>query len=209
MTAPQPVAITAFLTSAVVALERGVILDGPLSFTWAALATKAGRTLPPIRDNFVFPIPMPFQRWEIGGTWGWCCSKANERILKWTVAEIRRKPATDAMALFTTAPKHHAWLGPTKARNTTLSARIVTEMRWHALVTDPDELYRLLAATTSVSGRWRNGFGQVAKWLVEPSADPDLWRSRPLPQPGGEMTPVRPPYWHRTTWAPCSTWAAA
>ncbi|GAA2178263.1 hypothetical protein GCM10009785_00180 [Brooklawnia cerclae] len=209
MSEAQPMAITAFLTSAVVALERGVILDGPLSFTWAALATQQGRVLPPIRDDFVFPIPMPFQRWEIDGTWGWCCSKAHERILKWTAVEVRRKPATEAMALFTVLPKHHAGLGPTKARNTTLSARIVSAMRWNALVTDPDELCRLLAATTSVSARWRNGFGHVARWVVEPSHEPDGWRDRPLPAPGGEMTPVRPPYWHRTTWAPCSAWSAA
>ncbi|GAA2182468.1 hypothetical protein GCM10009785_21900 [Brooklawnia cerclae] len=208
MSEAQPMAITAFLTSAVVGLERGVILDGPLSYTWAALAAASGRPLPPIRDDFVAPIPMPFRRWEMGGTWGWCCSKGTEHILKWTAVEVRRKPATDAMAIFTDLAKHHAGLGPTKARNTTLSARIATTIRWDALVTDQAELHRLLAATTNISARHRNGFGQVVKWLVEPSHDTDGWRRRPLPAPGGEMLPVRPPYWHRTTWAPCESPAA-
>lgn len=197
-----PKTITAHLSSAIIDMDR-IMLDGLLSWAYVELAKADGRHVPRITPQFAADFPLPLDRWEEHGTWGWCCSEGSEDVVSWTTVEIRRKPATDAMARYATDRKHHAGLGPMKARDTSLPGRLVRTITWEALVTDEAELERLLAAITCISARWRNGFGRVEKWTIEPSTNMDAWRRRPMPSPGGVLTPIRPPYWHPTRKVPC------
>lgn len=195
--------ITAHLSTPIVGMDR-LMLDGPLSWAYAELQLQAGRHVPAITPSFAADFPLPLERWEEGGTWGWCCSQGVEDIIQWTTVQIRRKPATDAMTRYTRDRRHHAGLGPLKARDQSIQGRLVRTVTWEALVTDRAELERLLAVVTCVSARWRNGFGRVEKWVVETSRNPQGWRNRPMPHPGGIPTPVRPPYWHQTRSVPCA-----
>ena len=96
------------------------------------------------------------------------------------------------MARYTGDRAHHAGLGPTKARDTTLSAVLATHITWQVLATDRGDLEDLLALVTNLGGRHRNDFGHVARWTVEASQDRDGWQHRPMPP----AFAARAPYWH-------------
>ena len=198
-----PMTITARLTTAVVGMERNLILDGPLTFTWMRLARQAGRHVPPPTDAYAADAELPFEKWDIDGVWGWCVSRAEERVIKYTTVESRRKPAIREMSLLTAQKTINPGVGNGKARNAIIPARLTTTMRWHALVTDLDELGALLEHTPNISAQWRNGFGHVSSWTIERSENPKLWMNRPLPSPDGTLAPIRPPYWHRSRYVPC------
>lgn len=199
-----PTTITAHLTSPIVGMDR-IMLDGPVAWAWVVLAKGQGRTVPAITPTFAPDFPLPFCRWESNGTWGWCVSEGTEDVVSWTTAQIRRKPNVTAMARYTTDKKHHAGLGPFKARDVAIPGRVVKTVTWEALVTDTDELGRLLREVTNLSARWRNGFGQVSKWEMCRSADRDGWQARPLPSADGTREiPIRPPYWHPTRRTLCA-----
>ena len=197
----HPLRITAHMSGPIVDMPL-IILDGLLAWSWVELAKADRIPVPPISDRFAADFPLPLERWEEGGTWGWCCSAGIEDVIGYTSVEVRRKPATEAMARYSTAAKNHAGLGPTKARDTTLPARHARTVTWEALVTDQADLERLLGPLTNISARWRNGFGRVDRWLVEPGT-PDGWRQRPMPHPEGQPRGVRAPYWHPTRQHPC------
>ena len=200
-----PITITAHLTSPIVGMER-VMLDGPVAWAWAMRAKKEGRPLPRITAEYAPDFPLPFARWDAQGAWGWCVSEGAEEVVSWTMIQVRRKPNTYAMSRFAKDKKHHAGIGPFKARDVTLPGRLVETIKWEALVTDEDELMMLLSSLTNISGRWHNGFGQVSHWDVErnPGAR-DGWMNRPLPSPTGTREiPIRPPYWHSSRMALCA-----
>ena len=199
----EPTKIIAHLTSPIVGMDR-IMLDGPVAWAWVVLAKGQGRIVPAITPTFAPDFPLPFCRWESNGAWGWCVSEGIEDVVSWTTVQIRRKPAVAAMARYTTDKKHHAGLGPFKARDVAMPGRIVKTITWEALVTDTTELQRLLGEITNLSARWRNGFGHVEKWQICPSANLNGWLNRPMPSPTGTReTPIRPPYWHPSRRALC------
>ena len=194
-----PVVVAAHLSTPTIGVDRWpMMLDAPLAWAWAERAKAAGTPLPPLTDRFAADFPLPLDRWEQSGTWGWCASQAVWNIRQYVAAQVRRKPATAAMARYGTDRKHHAGLGPTKARDTTLDAVLADRAVWHAVTTDPDELADLLAHVTNLGARHRNDFGHVTRWTITPTTDRDGWRDRPMPPDH----PARAPYWHPTRRTP-------
>lgn len=167
------------------------ILDGPLAWAWFQLEMAAGRNVDPITDDTAPDAQLPFERWDTAGTWGWCVSAPISTAEHYTAVEIRRKPAVIPMAHHSKDREHHAGLGPMKARSATLAAAWHPEIVWHADVTDRSDLEALLAATTHLGGRHRNGFGHVRAWTVD-DGPTDGWKDRPMPPDH----PARAPYWH-------------
>ncbi|WP_244280434.1 hypothetical protein [Corynebacterium liangguodongii] len=193
--------ITARLSTPVVG--RVGPLDGPLA--WAAWqhAAAAGETLDPITDDQCPDFDLPLARWEQDGYWGWCVSNPIGEPVHHSAVEIRRRPASTAMAAYTQAREHHTGLGPLKARNVTLAATHYTTISWHATITDRARLDTLLGHITHLGGRHRNGYGRVAGWEVQPGPAGG-WRKRPLPAEGGRVMRVRAPYWHPTERTACA-----
>jgi len=199
----SPVRVTAHLSSPIIGMDR-VMLDGPVAWAWVMLAKAEGRIVPAITAEYAPDFPLPFSQWMTEDTWGWCVSKGTEDCIGYTTVQIRRRPAVYAMARFAPDRSHHAGLGPFKARDVALPARIVPSITWHCLVTDKLELFRLLRSVTNISSRWRNGFGRVESWDVDESTLVDAWMDRPLPAVDGTRSvPVRPPYWHPSRMALC------
>lgn len=203
---PQPVIVTAYLSTPVIGVDRApMMLDAPLSWAYAERAKAAGETLPPITSDFAADFPLPLATWGHypDGIWGWCTSQATWDIRQYVAAQFRRKPAIAAMSRYSPDRKHHAGLGPTKARDTTMSAILAAQATWRAVCTDRDDLTDLLRYVTNLGGRHRNDFGHVTRWTVADSTDPDGWRDRPMPDTHPHMA-VRTPYWHPTrkpSWA--------
>lgn len=188
-----PLTVTARLSTPIVGVDRHpVMLDAPLAWAYAERAKGRGEALPPLTASYAADFPLPLERHDAGDTWVWCTSQGRMAIRAWTGVQVRRKPATDAMSRYAPDRKHHAGLGPYKARDTTLSAVLADEIVWEALVTDKDELCDLLGHVVNLGGRHRNDFGHVSEWHIAASATPDGWRDRPMPPDH----PARAPYWH-------------
>lgn len=196
------VTITAHLDTPVIG-ELGP-LDGPLS--WASWQDRLARGLPveELTDDHAPDFPLPLARWEAAGTWGWRVSSPIGAPRHFSTHETRRRPATTAMAAFTTAREHHSGLGPMKARNVVLSQTHHTTIGWHAQTTDRAELERLLALITHLGARHRDGKGHVTRWEITPGPAGG-WRDRPLPAAGGRLMRPRAPYWHPEGRIPCLT----
>lgn len=195
--------ITARLSTPVIGLDRwDSMLDGPLSWAWVQREKASSRQVPPITDRLAPDFPLPLERWQEGDVWGWKVSSAALDVAAWTGVQIRRKPAVDAMARYTQDRKHHAGLGPYKARDATLGAVLARTATWQAEVTDESDLTDLLGHITNLAQRHRNDFGHVTHWTVEPGPR-DGWKARPMPHPDGEIMGIRAPYWHHTRKQPC------
>lgn len=177
-------------------------LDGPLAWAAWQLAEARGDDLAPITDTHVPDFPLPLHRWERAGYWGWRVSNPITTPVHHSSVEIRRKPATGPMAIYTQAREHHVGLGPMKARNVTLAATHHPTVVWHAHVTDVDALHEHLEHITHLGARHRNGHGHVTHWDVV-DGPVDGWQDRPLPHPQGTLQRVRAPYWHPTERTPC------
>lgn len=191
----QPLVVTAHLSTPVIGVDRApLMLDAPLAWAYADRAHGRGDRIPPITDTLAVDFPLPLARHDVGDTWVWCTSAGVVEIAAWTGVQIRRKPATDAMARFATDRKHHAGLGPYKARDTTLSAVLARTITWECLATDRDDLLDLLGHVVNLGGRHRNDFGHVESWTIAASTRPDGWMDRPMPP----EYPARAPYWHPT-----------
>ena len=189
--------VTARLGSIWLPGRGGGMLDGPLAWAWASRATSTGRHLPPLRhDQPPADFPLPLGTWEVGESWGWRTSRALPDVVALTAVQVRRKPAVEAMARYAPDRKHHAALGPMKARDTTLAGTLARTIEWHVDCTDEDDLRDLLRHVTHLGARHRNGFGEVLEWAITPGPV-DGWRDRPMPDKDGHVA-MRPraPYWH-------------
>lgn len=183
-------------------VERPMMLDGPLVWAAAMVQTAAGRRPAPITREHAPDLELPLARWTCGTVWGWCTSQATLDVAAYTALEVRRKPATQAMARYTTSANHHAALGPHKARDSTVATTWVRSATWSALVTDPDELATLLAQITHLGARRGLGHGHVTRWTITPGGPATGWQHRPLPGPGAPPRAYRPPYHHPTRQVP-------
>lgn len=193
-----PLTVVARLDSTTVGMiERAFMLDGPLAWAAAMDAIEHGVTLDPITPDHAPDMPLPLERWEQAGTWGWCCSAGVVDVAAYTALELRRKPATDAFARYTTDRRFHTGLGPHKARDVIVPAALVRSVTWHVLAADRARLEDLLGKVTHLSRHRGIGMGHVTNWKVSACADPEAWRARPLPTPGPRQA-YRPPYWHPT-----------
>lgn len=178
-------------------------LDAVLS--WAAWqeAEATGVDLPPISDEHIHDFDLPLAKWQHYGFWGWCTSAPILTPTHYSSVEIRRRPPTGPMAIYTNAREHHSGLGPLKARNTTLQATHYGQIMWHVEATDEQRLIELLTMCTHIGARHRNGFGHVTQWATAPGPV-DGWKQRPMPTTtGGRMMRVRAPYWHPTERTHC------
>lgn len=198
--APQwaAVAVTAHLTTPAVGLDAHPLhLDGPVS--WGAyqqhLTEHGHASLPPMSDTQAVDFALPLATWTAGGTWGWACSRAHYTPAGWGTSAMRRRPAVDEMARYSSDPKHHLSAGPMKARDTPLQTTLVDTVVWHALA-DPSALEELLTRVWSLGRLGRHGHGRILRWTVTEHADRDAWRDRVMPHEGGTMQAVRAPYHH-------------
>ena len=202
-----PVKITAELCSPICG-QLGP-LDGVLAWAYVQRALRRGDFIPPLTDDYCHDMTLPLARWEMHGAWGWKVSDVtvDERVAHSSI-EIRRKPATTAMAVLTSSKDHHHGLGPMKARNAVLATQWSLQCHWWAVSTDVAELEETLLMITHVGSRTRNGFGRVTSWSITEDNDAtQKWQERFLPTSGphGELKRVRAPYWHPTERFLC-TW---
>lgn len=211
-----PVRVEARLGEAVIGLPKDPMhLDGPLS--WGAYQDAlmaedpATLRLPPMREwahDFVLPLatwtgpctrPDPDPRLLAAdgrSVWGWACSRAEYRVLRHAVAHVRRRPAVDEMARWTSADRYHPSLGPRRAANLQHQGVWVDRVRWWALA-DPGRLRQLLDRVTHVGRLARHGWGRVLSWsVVEDAEAMRRWRGRWFPAHGGQLQSVRAPYHH-------------
>lgn len=214
-----PVRVTALLAEPVVGLaQHPGALDGPAAFGAYQSALAAGDRFDPIPAAWALDFALPLATWtrpHPGGgdarlgaadpahAWGWACSRALYDTDAHTAVQIRRKPATAQMARFAPDAKHHAGLGPYKARDTLHPAVAARRVHWFALA-DPRALEELLAHVTHLGRAARHGNGRVLAWDV--AADPQAhegWARRPFPHPGGSLDAIRAPYWHPSRRLPC------
>lgn len=188
--------VTAVLDSTAV-IPGGIFgLDAPLSWGWIQRRKERREPAPPLTATFAPDLPLPLARHDLADTWIWRTSRAHWEIAQQITINVRRKPATAAMARYGKDRKHHAGLGPYKARDAILPGVAAREVWWDADVTDPDELADLLRHITHLGPRHRNGFGHVAEWRVDPG-DADGWADRPMPTKTSPITEgIRSPYWH-------------
>lgn len=177
-------------------VEHPFMLDGPVAWAAAQDALRSGVELPPITRAEAPDLDLPFERWEQSGVWGWRVSAAELTVEAYTAVEIRRKPATGEMARFTREARHHAGLGPYKARDTTVSAAWVTRAVWEVECTDRGRLLDLLDMVTHLGAHAAIGYGHVAGWEVA-SGTPGGWSARPMPDTHPHLA-VRAPYWHHS-----------
>lgn len=178
-------------------------LDGPVAWAYAQKAMREGLPMEDITPEYCPDFPLPFAQWERGEYWGWCVSAAEYEPQHFSSTEIRRKPASAAMAAYTNAREHHNGLGPMKARNATLGTEYAPQVVWYADVTDKPLLEELLAHITHLGARHRNGFGHVTHWTIQP-AEEDTWQQRPMPATTGRVMRTRAPYWHPTERTECA-----
>lgn len=192
--------ITAHLDTPVIG-EVG-LLDGPLSWAAWQQAEADGEEVPPISDEHCPDFDLGLHTWQEGGYWGWRVSRPYTDPVHHTATEIRRRPPTGPMAIYTQAREHHNGLGPLKARNVTLGATWHTTIHWHAHIEDEARVRQLLGHITHLGARHRNGHGHVVRWEIT-DGPRDGWEHRPLPHPDGTLQRVRAPYWHPTERTPC------
>jgi CRISPR type IV-associated protein Csf3 len=225
VTGPQwtPVRVEARFSEAVIGLPKDPMhLDGPLAWSAYQDALMAGDPgtlrLPPMREwahDFVLPLAVwtaPCTRSDPDprllaadgmSAWGWACSQARYRVLRHTVAHVRRRPPNDQMAYWTSAERYHPALGPRRAANIQHQGVWVDTVRWWALA-DPGRLRQLLDRVTHVGRLARQGWGRVMSWtVVDDPAAVKLWRARWFPGVGGEPQTVRAPYYHESRRMPC------
>lgn len=185
----EPVKVVAHLNSQLIEPERyPIMLDGILA--WARALEG---DLEPLRRDIEPVIPLPLDTWgDPDGVWGWKASRAQLSEPFYTTVEVRRKPATDAMARYGSFRKHHLGLGPHKARDLKVEAAWVHTLSFDAVTTNVDRLIDLLTRVTAIGKHRAIGYGHVREWQVLPSDNPEGWRAR-----GWQMGyRHRPPYWH-------------
>lgn len=178
-------------------------LDGPLAWAWIQRAIQAGKPIPQMADDYAFDAPLPLATWHRDGYWGWCVSEPHLNPVHHSATEIRRKPATQPMALYSNAREHHHGLGPMKARNTIVPTTYHHTISWDAAVTNETELRNLLGLITHLGARHRNGYGHITHWHIKPGA-PGGWQARKFPAEVGPVERVRAPYWHPTERTRCA-----
>jgi CRISPR type IV-associated protein Csf3 len=198
-------------------------LDGPLS--WGAFlawqAAHGRHSLPAAGPDQVVDFDLPLAAWTRpapgtvhplavngdGDVWGWACSAAAYNPAALTRVEVRRKPATGAMARYAPDRKHHISTGPLKARDGVVPAVLAPRVEWWALG-DPSAVRDLLGRVTHLGRHTRHGHGRVLRWdVAEDAAAREKWRRRVFPDPAGSPDTVRAPYHHQSRRMPCSSTA--
>ena len=163
---------------------HGFMLDGPLA--WVEAVTG---NYPPLTNSHAPEIPLPLEKWEQGGTWGWKCSRAHYEPLSHSSLEIRRKPADKEYGRFTKEKKNHHALGPAKARDLVVETAIIPAIWWDLNPADEARLIALCRQITHVGAHRAIGLGKVTRWEFTDGPQ-DGWEDRPF------TLPSRPPYWH-------------
>lgn len=211
----RPLRVVAHLAEPLVVTTDPLHLDGPLSYGAYQAARAAHVVLPPLTPARCTDFVLPLATWvrpapdgidpdlltPDGAVWGWACSRARFNGDGSTVVEVRKKPPVREFARYTDATRHHDALGPHKARNQSLPARLVTRVTWWALG-DPDRVADLLTRVRGLGRVVGHGNGRVLRWTVEAGGpgDRDHWRDRDWPSTDPAAVPgsIRAPYWHPT-----------
>lgn len=215
-----PVRVSARMAEPVVSFaQHPGALDGPAQYGAYTAATEAGAELPALSARWAVDFVMPVAAWcappsradvdarllaaDGVAVWGWACSRAVYDIDVDSVAQVRRRPAVREMARYAPDRKHHAGLGPMKARDTVYPATFSREVTWFALA-DPDGLLALLRRVTHLGAGRAAGNGRVLGWRVESDESAGVrWRERPLPDVHGVPAAIRAPCWHPSRRMPC------
>lgn len=228
-----PVRVLAVMAEPIAYLDDGLHLDGLLQWAaWMDLDERTRRRIPPVSSaDFPVDLRMPVARWacraqdpehhpKLGQRkapdvlWGWQCSAAYPiGEVRRGKSEIRKRPATDEMAQWTSDGSVDLGAGTLKAYDLPLPTVYVREVEWFA-VGAPEWIRDALRRHVPAVGKKRGlGFGTVAQWCVEP-IDEDwsivragrLARRMPVGAvdlgaiEGGMISrrAIRPPYHHRS-----------
>lgn len=218
-----PIRVTAHPAEPIVGLPSNpLMLDGIIASAAYTLAAADGLDLPPMTRDQAVDIALPLATWTRpapdgldpriyaatpGHVWGWAASAATYRPDRHTIAEVRRKPALEHMAYWSTAKNHNIALGARKAGNNIHQAVWTRQITWCALATSIDAVNTLLSTVTHLGRLTHHGWGRL---LTPPTAtvDPEAytrWQHRPMPHPTGAPQGIRPPYHHPSRSTPCQT----
>lgn len=213
--------VTAHPADPIVGLPSNTLmLDGILSSAAYQHATASGLALPPMTRDHVVDFALPLATWtrpavdvdarlraaDPTHVWGWACSAGQYTPDRHTIAEVRRRPAMERMAYWSTARAHNIALGPRRAGNNIHQAIWTRQITWWALTTDLAALQALLAEVTHLGRLTHHGWGRL---LTPPHATIDddahrRWQNRPMPAPAGPSASIRPPYHHPSRRLPCN-----
>lgn len=218
----QGLEVTAVMGEPVIPGVDGLHLDGILAFGWyRSLDERTRARLPPITAPVAVDFKLPLAKWWVdfgergkeltaadkrGRVWGWLATRQLDDWDARSRHEIRKKPALEAMARYTTAKSHSVGSGLMKAHDLVLPTAFRRELRWRALGC-PDKIRELLQYVEHVGKKGSLGMGRVLSWKVEP-CDVDeefiLAHRRVAEVGGSRLLGIRPPYHHASRLAPCS-----
>lgn len=213
----RPLEVTAVMAEPVVGWHHQPTLDGPLSYgAFVQYVAEHGNDLPPMTAQSCVDFELPLEPWfakataevnplvitSAGEVWGWQSSRSEfaDGAVR-TRVEVRRKPATEQMSAWSTANRHHIGTGPLKARNATLPAVFTQAITWQ-VVGIQARIEALLAHVTHLGKLHGHGYGKVKEWNITPGRS-DGWQNRLMPDPLGDLHPVRAPHHHRSRLVPC------
>lgn len=180
----EPLIVTAHLTHGFVASDPwSPALDAILAY-WALLdllGEEAFALNTPGTPGFVeADLPLGRETWD--GLWWWQCSaplyQADATV---DVQHAHRRFDAQAAETRTTAGRVEVRGGPYKTLRNQITTRLVPSVAWHCLG-EGTEIERLLTHCLAIGGQRGSGYGDVARWTVEPGGSPELARfQRPLP----------------------------
>ena len=162
-----PLRITASLAEPFIYYGDGMHLDGLVALGFfRAMPREEQEALPPISSDDPTDFPLPLDRWEYGGAWGWKASAVHCTVLRASVYEVRKKTAVAQMARYTSSPSVEISGGHFKSTNVPFPQAFAHTLTWYA-VGDLLEVGRLLALVHGVGKLCKGGCGRVIRWAVE------------------------------------------
>lgn len=192
-----------------------ITLDGLLA--WALMMEGGG---PQPMGDWPLDYDLPLERWTrpyppgeadprlfvagLAEVWGWCSSPAWYEALNHGQMAVRRRPAVQQMRDWTEDATVQTSMGRYKGKDLAYPTVYARELRW-VLLGDPSEVRRLLQSCSGIGKLRHHGNGAVDAWsVVERAEGPDWSRGRMLPDPGGVLRGIRPPYWHPSRQVRCA-----
>lgn len=182
-----------------------LMLDGILA---AAAARHHVHGEPPGRDEEPFDIPLPLQRWELGGTWGWHASalfpdgETAESLLWW-----RKRLRQNRVELIDASP--NVTMGTYRDWNMPLPLLLARFMVGYAFGDRRNVRHELVRSIRWLGKKRAHGRGRVVSIEVDEVnedrsliADGHWARWMPVAD-GPRLVRPRPPYWSSFGRVPC------
>lgn len=185
-----------------------LMLDGLIDWCLRPMVTNRSQTAP-LRTESPQEIALPFEKWHIGGQWGWKASALliDDAEAQETQRYIRKKFRVDRLHLINGKPNLQA--GAQREYNMPYNVMLVNKLIAYC-VADRHDIDSLLRRNVKYLGKKRNiGMGRVESITVERieqdySISKDGLATRWLPDPNGlRQVRLRPPYFNAVDRVAC------